>query len=340
MKMPRIRLLFAAIAVSIIGCGDTRSDPSGKDAAAVSRDRSSRDPAPPGKVRPPAVAGAFYDRNAGTLEAKVLKHLAEAKKPEVKGRLTAAVVPHAGYVFSGRCAAAVYRLIKKDAYRRVIILGPTHSYPFRGIAVPAADVAAHRTPLGDIPIDQELCGKLRKKDGFSSIPGSDSREHSIEVQYPFLQKTAVSFKLVPLLCGVMSEKDLDTFAAEIASHLDEKTLLLASSDFTHYGRRFQYVPFTEDIRTNLYATLKKATGLIAELDVKGFDGYLDETGDTICGRTPIRILMRTVKALRPAPKGIVLDYYSSGDVVGNFRDCVSYGSIGFLGGKSSVTSDQ
>jgi len=340
MKTPGIRLLLAAIAVGIIGCGDTRSDPSGKANPPAPADEPHEGLTPPGKVRPPAVAGAFYDRNPETLEAKVLKHLADAKKPEVKGRLVAGVVPHAGYMFSGKCAAAVYRLIKKGAYERIIILGPTHSYAFRGIAVPAQDMAAHRTPLGDVPIDQELCGKLREKDGFSSIPGSDAGEHSIEVQYPFLQKTAGSFKLVPLLCGIMSAKEIDGFAAEIASHMDEKTLLLASSDFTHYGRRFQYVPFTENVRDNLYAALKKATGLIAELDAKGFDTYLNETHDTICGRTPIQILIRTLKATRPAPKGVVLDYYSSGDVVGNFRDCVSYGSIGFLKQKSSVTSDR
>ena len=340
MKMPRTRLLSAVIAISVIGCGDTRSEAPDKEPAPVPAGRSNQSPAPPGKVRPPAVAGAFYKRDASKLAASVLKHLAEAKKANVKGRLTAAVVPHAGYPFSGRCAGAVYRLAEKGAYKRVIILGPSHSYAFRGIAVPAEDLAAHRTPLGDIPIDREMCNELREKKGFSSVPGSDAREHSIEVQYPFLQKTVVTFKLVPLLCGIMSEKELDEYASVLAPYLDDKTLLLASSDFTHYGPRFQYVPFTENARENLYKMLKKATGLIAAMDTKGFDKYLAETRDTICGRTPIRILLRTLKASKLKVNGEILDYYSSGDVVGGFRNCVSYGSVGFFSEKAEVISDQ
>ena len=332
MQMREVGLFWGVIAMIFAGCGNGRSEAPGTDAAPPEPNGKR---AAPGRTRPPAVAGAFYERNAKALEATVLKHLDQAKKPEVSGRLAAAVVPHAGYVYSGRCAAAVYRLVEKNRYKRVIILGPTHSYGFRGIAVPEDDIVAHRTPLGDIPIDRKLCAELRKKDGFTSISGVDSREHSIEVQYPFLQKTAVSFKLVPLVCGMMSEKDMDRFATALVPHMDNETLLLASSDFTHYGRRFQYVPFTEDIRDNLYATLKKATGLIAALDVDGFDKYLAETRDTICGRTPIRVLMRVVKALDPAPKGVVLDYYSSGDITGAFRDCVSYGSIGFFRSRGS-----
>lgn len=283
-----------------------------------------------GKVRKPAVAGAFYDGDSGALKVAVQKCLHEAKDAGLDGRLVGAVVPHAGYVYSGRCAGSVYRLIKKGAYKRIMILGPSHHYPFSGIIVPGSDIAAHRTPLGDVPIDQDVCRALLNEKGFTSVAGADSREHSIEVQLPFLQMTAGDFKLVPLLCGAMSDTEIDNFVKVLVRHIDDETLLLVSSDFTHYGRRFGYLPFEDDLKKNIYKFLTKATGLIADLDTEGFNRHLQETSDTICGRTPIRILMSVIQHIKPLAKGKPLDLYCSGDVMGGYDNSVSYGAIGFF----------
>ncbi len=291
----------------------------------------------PARIRPAAWAGTpfaagFYSRDRDTLSNQIDQLFRQAKQTKTKGLLVAAVVPHAGYVFSGRCAASVYRLIEKGKYKRVIILGPWHERsgrPFRGISLPGEDLAAYRTPLGDVPIDHKTAAALRKKKGFVTFPNVDAKEHSIEVQLPFLQKTAGKFLFLPLVCCGISDHDIESFAERLAPHVDDATLLLASSDFTHHGRNFRYTPFKHDIGTNIHALLDKATKLIAAQDLAGFNRHCAETRDTICGQIPIKLLVAVLKK-KTRTRGIVLDKYASGDKTGNYDHSVSYGSVGFF----------
>jgi AmmeMemoRadiSam system protein B len=291
----------------------------------------------PKKVRQPAVAYppvAFYEGNPDKLKAQVDECCEKAEKHNPKGRLVAAVVPHAGYGFSGRCAGSVYRLIEAGDYDRVIILGPYHGRGpgphFRGISLPENDITHHRTPLGDVPLDLEACSKLVDNKGFAGVAGTDRREHSLEVQLPFLQRRAGDFELVPLLCDVITDEQIDGFAEAIAPLVDDRTLILASSDFTHYGPNFGFIPFRDNVKATLDNWLEEACGLIAGRDLEGFSRHCTDKRDTICGRIPVKILLATLNKLDRPPEGKVLDMYLSGDLSKNYANSVSYGAVGFF----------
>lgn len=290
-------------------------------------------------VRSPAVAGGFYERLPVALEVQVDGLLRAAPSPAVTGRLVAAVAPHAGYVFSGRCAAGVYRLLTTGEIDRVIILAPSHRAAFAGVALPDAALTAYRTPLGDVPVDRAVCNALRGTPGFTQAAGADRLEHAIEVHLPLLQRAAGSFRLIPLLCGAMDADAVAAVAGALAAHMGTGTLLVASSDFTHYGPNYEFVPFTDHRETALKAWLSEAASRVAALDLAGFDRHCRETRDTICGRNPIRVLMAALQNRAPAVRGQVLGLATSGDVAGDYENSVSYAAIGFFEPGGSVTPD-
>jgi AmmeMemoRadiSam system protein B/AmmeMemoRadiSam system protein A len=264
------------------------------------------------------------------LDLQVDRLLHGASHPAVPGPLVAAVVPHAGYVFSGPCAASVYSLISSGQYERVIILAPSHHVLLRGVLLPEPGLTAYATPLGNVVIDRSVCDAWREKDGFLSITGAEAREHAVEVHLPFLQKTARTFKLVPLVCGRLDAAQISRLAKVLSGCLDSNTLLIASSDFTHYGPHYDFLPFSEEVPQRLRAWLGTAGERIATLDAKGFAEHCRTTGDTICGEMPIRILMEALRLSERPVNGRVLNTATSGDVVGNYDNSVSYAAIGFF----------
>jgi AmmeMemoRadiSam system protein B len=258
----------------------------------------------------------------------------QAEEHDPDGRLVAAVVPHAGYAFSGRCAGSVYRLVEEGNYNRVIILGPYHGRGpgpgFRGISLPESDITHHRTPLGDVPLDLEACSRLSSEDGFARVAGTDHREHAIEVQLPFLQRRAGEFELIPLLCGAVTDDEVDALAEAIVPLVDDRTLILASSDFTHYGPNFRFIPFRTNVKATLDDWLEEACSLIAERNLEGFNGHCSNKRDTICGRIPVKVLLATLNKLDEPPEGRILDGYLSGDISKSYVNSVSYGAVGFF----------
>lgn len=284
-------------------------------------------------VRPAAVAGQFYERMPVALDMQVAALLKAAVRPAVTGQLVAAVVPHAGYVYSGRCAASVYALVSTGAYERIIILSPSHHAAFSGISLPAPGLKAYETPLGSVAIDKDVCDALRGRDGFGHAPGADTHEHAIEVQLPLLQKTAGSFRLVPLMCGQMTTAQVEAAGKALAPYVGGRTLILASSDFTHYGPNYGFVPFARDVPAQLQGMLSRAADCVTGLDEEGFARHGRETGDTICGAMPIRVLMRALRESGTAVHGQVLSKATSGEMTGSYENSVSYAAIGFLAGK-------
>ncbi|MDI1245315.1 MAG: AmmeMemoRadiSam system protein B, partial [Rhodoferax sp.] len=189
------------------------------------------------QVRPPAVAGAFYPGRSQTLSHDVLAMLAAAK-PGAESTATAVpapkalIVPHAGYIYSGATAAQAYAQLAavRHKIRRVVLLGPVHRVPVRGLALPGVDYFA--TPLGQIEIDQDAVAALRSLPQVVVSPATHAQEHSLEVQLPFLQLTLDDFKLLPLAVG-------DATPAEVAQVLDvlwggDETLIVISSDLSHF----------------------------------------------------------------------------------------------------------
>ena len=185
-------------------------------------------------VRPAAVAGMFYPGTPAVLGAAVRGYLAEARSsPDSDAPLPKAIiVPHAGYVYSGPVAAPAYRRITagRGRIRRVVLLGPVHRVPIRGLALPAADAFA--TPLGTVAVDTDAAARALELSQVQTSEAAHALEHSLEVQLPFLQTVLEDFRIVPFAVG-------DATAEEVAAVIEclwggPETLIVVSSDLSHY----------------------------------------------------------------------------------------------------------
>lgn len=281
-------------------------------------------------VRPAYCAGGWYPGDSAELAKLVDKLMAEAKPPEIDGKPIAVISPHAGYRFSAPTAAAAYACLRGHTYNRVIVIAFSHRYAgaYHGIEVPK-DMTAYSTPLGDVPIDRKICDSLLSKDVFLSRPGLDRNEHSLELQLPYLQKAVGDFKLVPLMVGQMTPKEYAAAAEAILPYVDDNTLLVASSDFTHYGIRFDYTPFKAEVRENLHKLADDAAAPILECDFDGFRKHLNKTGDTICGRNTISLLLRILAMRDNSSHAVRTGFDTSGDQTGEWSNSVTYQSFVF-----------
>jgi len=296
--------------------------------------------------RPPRVAGSFYPADPSELRAMLDRFLAEAPRFECVNRPIALICPHAGYVYSGICAGRAYATLRyasggKGVIKRVIVMGPSHYVPLKGVALPG--YRYFQTPLGAVPVAVDIVEKLKSKPLFSVPEGTLGPEHSVEVQIPFLQRVLGKFTLLPLVVGSLRDGQFETVAEALSPFVDEHTLVVASSDFTHFGYRFDFVPFRSGIRRRIKELDFGALKRILAVDRKGFTEYISRTGATICGRHPIGILLALLEK-RGGSRGVLLSYMSSGDRTGALSDAwilrqgsVSYAAVAFVrGGPAKV----
>jgi hypothetical protein len=267
----------------------------------------------------PAVAGRFYPGEAKALRATVDASLAEAPAAEFKGRLLALIAPHAGYEYSGKVAGCSFKQVRPGQFQRVIVLGPSHYGAFRGFSI--LDVGAYATPQGDVPLDRPVCMKLAAHELHVTADDCQMREHSVEVELPFLQSALGPFRLVPILVGYLAPGDAEKIAAALREYLTPSTLLVVSSDFTHYGQSYGYVPFTKDVEQNLHKLDFGALDLILAKDYDGYVRYMRNPAPTICGQFPIEVLLKLLPA---EAEGRLLKYDTSGRITGDFSLSVSY----------------
>jgi AmmeMemoRadiSam system protein B/uncharacterized protein (TIGR00296 family) len=276
------------------------------------------------KIHPCSGAGLWFEPTKERLTQQVNSFLQQAPAKPISGKVVALIAPHAGYPYAGKTMATAYKTIRGAHYDRVIILAFSHSMPVNGISV--SDYTAYETPLGTIPVDTALASKLRENSLFSASSFSHIREHSDENQLPFLQTVLKDFKILPLHVSDLAPDQMDKAAACLKQFITPSTLVIASSDFTHYGEAFGYVPFRTNIKENLYALDGEAIRLICAKDYLGFETFLREKRSTICGQNPIRLLLRT---LDKDAKGELLAYMTSGEVDGNYSRSVGYAAIVF-----------
>ena len=275
-------------------------------------------------MRKSPIAGTWYPGDSEKLKALIDDLLKNAKLPDLKGTPFGVIAPHAGIQWSGQAAAPAFKALQGGNIKRVILIGPSHYSYFNGIATSGADF--YETPLGKVPVDKKISDKLYEQPLFKGPRNAETPEHSLEMELPFLQVVLKDFAIVPLVVGDLSTNNYAKAAEAIKSCIDNMTVVVVSSDFTHYGSRFGYVPFKDNIKENLK---KLDTGAINKIIEKDFDGYLkylDKTGATICGAKPIGILMHLVP---PTSRGMLLNYYTSGDMLNDYTDTVSYASIIF-----------
>jgi MEMO1 family protein len=186
------------------------------------------------EVKEPNVAGTFYPSDPVALSRQIDNFLAKADPRPMDGEIFALISPHAGYEFSGQVAGFGYKLIKDKPYKTVVILAPSHQYAFRGVSV--YPQGAFRTPLGDIPVDSVFAqGLLNKNPEISFDPRAFLKEHSLEVQLPFLQKALKGFKIVPIIMGDCSFDTCQELAGLLRSVIAGRkdVLVVASTDMYH-----------------------------------------------------------------------------------------------------------
>jgi len=184
-------------------------------------------------LRPPAWAGQFYEGDKARLGASIDAFLAAASPPAVSGEIKALIVPHAGYVYSGRTAAFGYKLVQGKDYETVVILGPSHRVGFNGASI--WPDGGFETPLGTAAVDAGAAKALAKAGGFDFVPEAHGEEHSVEVQVPFVQKTLPRAKIVPVVLGFPAEATVRRLAAALAELArSRKLLVVASTDMSHF----------------------------------------------------------------------------------------------------------
>jgi AmmeMemoRadiSam system protein B len=254
-------------------------------------------------IREPAVAGQFYPDDPEKLRHTIWSFLKQVEFPPGP-HPKALVVPHAGYIYSGRVAAAAYaRLLPcRNVYRRVVLLGPSHRFSPASLALSGVDW--FRTPLGDVPVDRAYVSSL----DIPNIGVAEAMhrfEHSLEVQLPFLQVVLESFSLVPLVVGTATAQ----VVAEVIERLWDgpETLTVVSTDLSHYLR------YDEAASRD-----KRTCRAVERLDFNG----IDETD--ACGIVPLRGLLIAARKHRLAVR--TLDLRNSGDTAGTHNQVVGYGA--------------
>ncbi len=274
-------------------------------------------------VRLPAVAGEFYPGEPARLKLAIQQYLKDAVSVPIEKPL-AVVVPHAGYVFAGQIYADAYRQAMAQSYELVVILGTNHTLAnFDGISVYSR--GAFQTPLGRAPIDEKAAAALLAEDkDCTSDRAAHAREHSVEVQVPFIQVLFPAAKIVPV---VVSTNDLNTcvhFGQALAKVLkDRQALIVISSDLSHY-------PSYEDANKVDRATLEA----VLKLDPREFRARVRESfggianlGTYACGEAPILAGLAAAKALG-ATRAALVSYANSGDVaIGDRARVVGYGAV-------------
>ncbi len=324
----RKRLLqLPALCVCVFGLLLTsvckKETPAPSDAAATV---SPEKPAEPAKiVLRSSLAGTWYSADADVLRAQ-FKDFFEKTSVKQIDSVTALILPHAGYQYSGRTAAMGLKTVGKQ-YQRIVVIGPSHRVPMEEV-LSVSRATHYETPLGQVPLDVEFINKLLEFSVFQNVPETDKYEHSVQIQVPLLQHCQPGFKLVPIVAGQCSRETIDKAGNILKSLVDEETLVIASSDFVHYGSNYGYVPFKEDIPEQIKKLDMGAYEYIAELDGPGFLDYRRKTGATICGYVPITILLRMLS--KPAEVHLV-EYATSGQQAGDFTNSVSYLSVAFAG---------
>lgn len=254
-------------------------------------------------VRSPAVAGQFYSMDPLSLRAEVEAYIGDSTTEDIAPK--ALIAPHAGYIYSGPIAGSAYRTLSsvRSIIRRVILLGPSHRMAFDGLAL--SDASAFQTPLGDVPVNQDMARLLSDRPDVHVRSDAHQDEHSLEVHLPFLQVALDTFTIVPILTGSTRPEMI----AEVLTSLwgGPETLVVVSSDLSHYE------PYAAACAIDT-----RTSRAIEQLDLDAIHT------EQACGRLAIQGLLRVAKNRGLTAR--TLDQRNSGDTAGPRDRVVGYGA--------------
>lgn len=279
-------------------------------------------------LKKPNVAGSFYSVDPKELSAQIDSFLNKASIDPSDKKIQAMIVPHAGYAYSGSIAAYGYKAVSRAKYSTIVILAPSHFFPFEGVSVWSE--GGFQTPLGVVNVNTELAEAIIKADSqFKFSPKVFEKEHSLEVQLPFIQKVFPTAKIVPILMGIPDQKVAVKLASVLDSltHFSDDILVIASSDMSHY--------FPYDTANGMD---ERALGVITQEDAsKLWDGCFVSHQMEMCGIVPVTTLLLYAKAR--GLKAQVLKHANSGDTAGDKSKVVGYSSVIFYKEAIEVFSD-
>jgi len=275
------------------------------------------------KVRKPAVAGDFYPKEPAMLNRQLENYLEQAETLPVEGKVRVLIVPHAGTKFSGQTAAKGFKQIDGEKYSKIIVLGVSHKSPISHAAVYSEGL--WETPFGNIEIDEELANKIiSKKYNVVADDAPHKDEHALEVPILFLEKVLKDYKIVPILLGRPDDALVDYLAYKIAGIMDDETLLMISTDLSHYPN-WQDANYAD--RNTINAIL---TGKVQALDnMINFNTEERYPGlsTSACGYHALRVALKLSEIL-DINRIKEIDYTNSGDISGDKGKVVGYAAIG------------
>ena len=269
-------------------------------------------------IRKPVAAGFFYPSDPQQLKNQIDNFIDipnfKINLPNIFGL----IVPHAGITYSGKTAGYAYKLLQETDYKTFVIISPSHREYFSGISI--YDGEAFETPLGIVPINIDLVESITSMSEiiFKSTKGH-KQEHAIEVQLPFLQVAAKDFNIVPIVMGDQGRLFVDELSSILAEVLDDKIVVIASSDLSHYHSKHE-----------AYSLDSIVGKRIKEFDYEKFQSDLELNVCEACGGGPILAMMKAA-ALLNKKKSIILNRSDSGDASGDYTEVVGYISAAVYG---------
>lgn len=263
-------------------------------------------------IRRSPIAGSWYPGEPDRVAAEVEACLSQVRLPSIDGRLRALVSPHAGLHFSGPVAAWGYSLLRGCRDLTVVLVGPWHRPHFEAVSLYAR--GAWETPLGSVPVDEDLAAALLACKGIEDRSEAHLREHSIEMQLPFLQHLVAGLRIVPILLSTQSRQEVDALAVALSNTLPgREALLVASSDLSHY----EPAPVAHQLDSEVIRRVER-------FDADGLMSLIERAPHHACGGGPIVAVMRAARGLG-AERASVLRYGDSGDVAPHDkREVVGY----------------
>ncbi len=284
---------------------------------------------PPRVVHESALPEGWYPKDAEILKKDIEQYLTFAHHffsvPLKSTDVRALIVPHAGMYFSGLCAASSYQSLleadEKQSYEqrknktisRVVILAPTHGTFYNGIALP--DYTVYQTVFGEIPVDTQAVEKLKKCHLCREYGEAHDKEHSLDIQLPFLQSVIKDFSIVPLVVGFIPPEDVGTLVEHLQRIIDDTTLVVVSSDFIHHGKMYEYEVFDKHITANIRMLDSFAVQTITHQSLEAFENLLEQTNANICGREAIKLLLALMQTPVLADTNVHLGcYYTSAHI--------------------------
>lgn len=272
---------------------------------------------PSEEIRESVIAGTWYPGTPERLRQEIREFLNGAEVPDLQGKLVGLIAPHAGYRYSGQVAACAYKLLEKHKFDSVVIIAPSHRAYFTGVSV--YDRGGYRTPLGVVPLDQDLVSALKERESrIRYVPQAHAQEHSLEIQLPFIQVLMADFKLVPLVMGEQDSATCQWLSEAVADCIAGKSVLVvASSDLSHFH------PYRQAKQLD-----QVVVDEVNEFDPQGLREGLASGKCEACGGGPMISAMLIARRLG-ANKSRVLEYANSGDVTGDHSGVVGYMAAAF-----------